>query len=132
MIASVRRVRGTLGACLILIYNAGVLFGFVIASFLDYFGQIKINILLPVIFLAVFNYFPETPEWLNRRNQKTAAEKSRNFYRGIKNSRALEMKKVDEQEKTYEKIENENTSLSFADFCKRTSMTLFISKKLLF
>lgn len=55
---------------LITIYNAGVLFGFVIANYLDYFGQIKINIVLPIIFLAAFNYFPETPEYLLKRNQK--------------------------------------------------------------
>lgn len=54
---------------LILVYNAGVLFGFVIANYLDYYGQIKINIILPIIFLAAFNYFPETPEYLLKRNQ---------------------------------------------------------------
>lgn len=63
-------VRGTLGSLLILIYNSGVLFGFVIAEFLDYYGQIKINIILPIVFLAGFNYFPETPEYLLRRDQK--------------------------------------------------------------
>lgn len=63
------RVRGTLGSMLILVYNAGVLFGFVIANYLDYYGQIKINIILPIIFLAAFNYFPETPEYLLKRNQ---------------------------------------------------------------
>lgn len=125
---------------LILIYNGGVLFGFVIASFFDYFGQIKINIMLPIIFLAAFNYFPETPEYLLKRNQKIvrelhflvlhfwypllpflmqlqAAEKSRNFYRGIKNPRSLELKKVVEHDKAYEKIESDSTSLSLSDFC---------------
>lgn len=128
---------------LILIYNGGVLFGFVIASFFDYSGQIKINIMLPIIFLAAFNYFPETPEYLLKRNQKIvrelyflilnfwcrllisslflmqsqAAEKSRNFYRGIKNPRSLELKKVDEHDKAYEKIDSNSTSLSLSDFC---------------
>lgn len=125
------RVRGTLASMLILIYNSGILFGFVIANYLDYFGQIKINIILPIIFLAAFNYFPETPEYLLKRNQKIAAEKSRNFYRGIKNVRTLEMKKVDENDKTYEKIESESTTISFADFCnpaakKATIIALFL------
>lgn len=70
------RVRGTLGSILITIYNAGVLFGFVIANYLDYFGQIKINIVLPIIFLAAFNYFPETPEYLLKRNQKIVSANS--------------------------------------------------------
>lgn len=46
-----------------------------------------------------------------------AAEKSLNFYRGIENIRTEEMTKMNEPEKTYEKIESEDTSLSFSDFC---------------
>lgn len=112
------KVRGTLNSMLILSCNAGVLFGFVIAGFADYNMQLKINIALPILFLAAFNYFPETPEFLLKRNQKIAAEKSKNFYNGFKNAPPVEMKSMVQQEKIYEKIENENesTGLSLSDF----------------
>ncbi|XP_055295153.1 uncharacterized protein LOC129564928 [Sitodiplosis mosellana] len=113
-------VRGTLGSMIILFCNTGVLTGFVLASYLDYFGQIKANIMLPTLFLLLFNFFPETPEWLLKRNQKIAAEKSRNFYRGLNNPPSYEMKQIDEKEKTYEKVVNDESiddGLSFSDFC---------------
>ena len=64
------RVRGTLGSMMILFCNLGVLTGFVLANFLDYYGQIKANIMLPTFFLLIFNFFPETPEYLLKCNQK--------------------------------------------------------------
>lgn len=64
------RIRGTLSSMLILACNAGFLFGFIIAGYASYYVQLKINIMLPVLFLALFNFFPDTPEWLEKRNQK--------------------------------------------------------------
>lgn len=55
---------------LVLFANAGCLFGFAISLFLDYYGQIKINIIIPILFLITFHYFPETPEFLLKQNQK--------------------------------------------------------------
>lgn len=68
------RVRGTLNSMLILACNAGVLFAFVIAGFLDYSEQLKINIMLPVLFLVAFYFFPESPEYLLKRNQTIVSE----------------------------------------------------------
>lgn len=55
---------------LILSTNAGALFGFAISLFLDYYGQLKINLLIPTLFLVLYHFFPETPEYLLKRNQK--------------------------------------------------------------
>lgn len=52
------RVRGTLNSMMILFCNTGVLVGFLLANYLDYFGQIKANIMLPTLFLLLFTYFP--------------------------------------------------------------------------
>lgn len=130
--------------------NIGTVFGFVIASYFDYYGQIKINIAFPILFLILINYFPETPEYLLRRNQRIvsmitsqhdynlssylshfhfqSAEKSRNFYRGIRAPPSLEMKRFNEPEKTYEKIEHDSTGLSLSDFCAYTICIVFIIK----
>lgn len=55
---------------MILACNFGVLLGFIFAIYLDYYGQIKAHIMLPTTFLALFTFFPETPEYLTRTDQK--------------------------------------------------------------
>lgn len=64
------RIRGTLSSLLVLSCNIGTVFGFVIANYLDYYEQIKANIMLPILFLVLINFFPETPEYLLKRNQR--------------------------------------------------------------
>lgn len=69
------RVRGTLNSMLILACNFGVLIGFIFAEFLDYAEQLKINIMLPVLFLVAFHFcIRETPEYLLKRNQTVVSE----------------------------------------------------------
>lgn len=47
-----------------------------------------------------------------------AAEKSLNFFRGVDSKPSAETEKLDEKEKVYEKVENnEDDGLSFSDFC---------------
>lgn len=60
---------------MILACNAGVLFGFVIANYLDYYGQIKAHIMLPTFFLLFFTFFHESPEYLLKRNQKIVSDR---------------------------------------------------------
>lgn len=55
---------------LILTTNAGCLFGFFISSFFDYFGQIKMNLMVPILFLLTIHFFPESPEFLLKQNQR--------------------------------------------------------------
>lgn len=62
-------MRGSLGAMVVLGCNAGVLIAFVVASFTGYYNQIRILIAIPIIFLLIFTYFPETPEYLLKQNQ---------------------------------------------------------------
>lgn len=64
------RVRGTLSSLLVLSCNIGTVSGFVIANYLDYHEQIKANIMLPILFLVLINFFPETPEYLLKQNQR--------------------------------------------------------------
>lgn len=47
-----------------------------------------------------------------------AAEKSLNFFRGIDSKPSAETQKLDEKEKVYEKVENnDDNGLSLSDFC---------------
>lgn len=63
------RVRGTLGSLLVLTCNVGILFGYILAEYFAYFAQIKILLTIPVLYLLLHNYFPESPEYFMKRNQ---------------------------------------------------------------
>lgn len=64
------RIRGTLGAALILACNAGSLFAFAIPLWLGYYAQIKALMMIPIFYLIACTFFPETPEYLLKQNQK--------------------------------------------------------------
>lgn len=61
---------------LILTTNAGCVFGFFISSFLDYSGQIKINLMIPVLFLLLIHFFSESPEFLLKQNKKNVCNET--------------------------------------------------------
>lgn len=48
--------------------NVGILMAYIVAHFASYYDQIRILIFIPIIFLLIFNYFPETPEYLQKQN----------------------------------------------------------------
>lgn len=64
------RIRGTLGAVIILACNGGALFGYAIPLWLGYYSQIKAHLMIPIVFLVFMHFFPETPEYLLKRNQQ--------------------------------------------------------------
>lgn len=59
-------VRGRLGSILMLAANMGFLFGFLAGYYLTYFTIPYIGIILSIIYLVSFAYFPETPSFLLR------------------------------------------------------------------
>ncbi|XP_055684814.1 facilitated trehalose transporter Tret1-like [Lutzomyia longipalpis] len=77
-------IRGTLGACLILIVNFGILVGLAICGYLDFFVAPLIPITILIVFLILFQFLPETPQYLLMRKRKTEAEVSFRFYRGYR------------------------------------------------
>lgn len=66
-------VRGMLGSVLTLSCNSGMVFGFVIGTYLEYFTQLKVLLLLPIAFLIGFNYFPESPSFLLQQQRKNVS-----------------------------------------------------------
>lgn len=59
-----------LGSFLTLTSNAGMLFGFAVGTYLEYYTQLKVLILLPIAFLITFNYFPESPAFLRKQKNQ--------------------------------------------------------------
>jgi SP family facilitated glucose transporter-like MFS transporter 8 len=83
-------VRGTLGSYLTLFINAGVLFSYVIGSYVSYYMFAYIALLLPILYIVGLIWLPETPNYLVNRGNYTEAKRSLRWLRG-KNERLVEI-----------------------------------------
>lgn len=101
----IRSVRGRLGSLMMLTANAGFLLSFVAGNYLEYHQIPYIGLAISILYLLVFIFFPETPQFLLKRKKEEArvtstmrsyqkylfnfvfhsqlAEKSFRFYRNI-------------------------------------------------
>ncbi|KAG4079717.1 hypothetical protein HA402_004422 [Bradysia odoriphaga] len=78
------RVRGLLGASLIINENLGVLLGYVLGGFCHYSVLPAFAIGLNVLFVVCFVWFPETPAFLLKQDKISKSEKSIQFYRNVR------------------------------------------------
>lgn len=76
------KIRGSLGSFFILSTNFGMLLIFAAGNILDYHTTPKVMLILPVSFVALFSFFPDTPIYLLRNNRNKEAERSLKFLRG--------------------------------------------------
>lgn len=75
-------VRGALGSYLTLFTNAGVLFAYIIGSYVSYYTFAYTAILIPVVYVVGLIWLPETPNYLVNRGKYTEAERSLRWLRG--------------------------------------------------
>lgn len=90
-----------------------MLLSFILGSYCSYHTQAAIMMLIPIFFLCIFPFFPESSEFLTKQERKIEAQNSYSFFRDetpiepeIKSSTAPEPKKLEE------------TPLCFSDFSK--------------
>lgn len=75
-------IRGALGCLLICCINIGVLFGYVLGSYVPYHTANMVYTALPVIFAALFFFLPETPTYLLAKNRPGDAVRALKTLRG--------------------------------------------------
>lgn len=75
-------VRGSLGSLLILFHNGGIVLGYVLCSYTNYYLVPWIAIGLCVIFVLGYSFVPETPVYLLLQGKIEAAERSNIFFKG--------------------------------------------------
>lgn len=121
-----------LGSLQSFFFSVGAIAGFVVIDNFDFYTQLLIFMVVPVVFLIVFSFFPESPEFLQQQNNEKVNineieykcrqtlfiqlvswfqlfQKSHQFYRGVSIAT--------NKEKNSEKHE-QGKPLSFGDFCK--------------
>uniref|UniRef100_A0AAG5DAG9 Major facilitator superfamily (MFS) profile domain-containing protein n=1 Tax=Anopheles atroparvus TaxID=41427 RepID=A0AAG5DAG9_ANOAO len=120
------RIRGSLGSLFILFLNIGTLVSFVLGSYLSYRLTAYILFALPVAFFILFLPFPETPQYLVRRNRVRDAESSLKYLRGYTSTpEHLEMLRSEMDgllvQASGEKDPTEQSGISLADFAAPAS-----------
>ncbi|KAJ6649970.1 Facilitated trehalose transporter Tret1 [Pseudolycoriella hygida] len=73
-------IRGALGTLMMVICCTGILLGYTAGAFISYENIPYVFIVLPILFLGTFVFFPETPQYLLIKNDSASAEKSLRFY----------------------------------------------------
>lgn len=76
-------MRGSLTSMAMFNLSFGILLGFVIATYFNYYIIPGIALVFPAIYLIAVIYFPETPHFLLRKRKISQARDSYNFYHNI-------------------------------------------------
>lgn len=114
-------IRGMLGSTFILFLNAGILTGFVLGTHLTYELFPRVIITLPIFFLILMYFLPDTPYHLLRIKKDEEAEESLKFYRSYNGTTKEEIQEFSEHfNNLKDKIRNNThktgSTLKFKDF----------------
>ncbi|XP_037817860.1 facilitated trehalose transporter Tret1-like [Lucilia sericata] len=130
-------LRGTLSSLLMLFFSFGIMTGYVLSSHLDYYLNSCIIITFPILYLVALTKFPETPQFLLRKQQEDKALEAFKFYKNTKmpkNIKANESEqKVLNTDGEFQELKlnmlssNIQEKLSFKDFFNCTALKSFFT-----
>jgi MFS family permease len=116
-------VRGSLGSFFILSCNFGMLLMYLAGNLFDFYSTPKVMIILPVVFVMLFSFFPETPFYLLKHAKNQEAQRSLKFLRGSDKREEMTDSEKCELEKMISKVEEDTLK-------KRGTVWRELSKKL--
>ncbi|XP_005190294.1 facilitated trehalose transporter Tret1-like [Musca domestica] len=120
-------IRGRLTSIFSLSLNLGILFGFIVSSYVHYHIIPLVVLPLPCLYLVAAIYFPDTPQFLLRKGRCAEALKSFLFYKNIACNNKVSVKaetqrQFDDLKMLIEQQQNQNASISSSDFLNKRSM----------
>lgn len=92
------KIRGALGSIVTLAANSGILIGFLVGNYFSYENVPKILLIVPILFLAFYYFFPESPYYLVTQNRYQEAESSLRFYRNMLSNTEKKLEEVFQSE----------------------------------
>lgn len=122
-------IRGTLGSYFQLMMVIGILFVYIIGSYVSVFVLNLISATIPLIFGAIFVFMPESPTYLIATGKKEAAATSLRWLRGSKYDIRPELAELQAQ---HEEDQKNKISIVAAFGRRATQKALFISLGLMF
>ncbi|XP_014100018.3 facilitated trehalose transporter Tret1 [Bactrocera oleae] len=122
-------IRGRLTSLFTLSLNGGMLFGYILSSYVPYHIIPMAVILLPVLYLLIAIYFPETPSYLLHCGKEEEAEKSLKFYLNYKALTKLETEqfniKYAELKSAVKQQRAQSDAVTLRDFFTKRSLRAF-------
>lgn len=76
------KIRGSLGAVLSITCNIGILLGFILCYYLEYYTVTYIALAFCILYSVGCMFLPESPQYLFTKEKKDRAIRSLRFYRG--------------------------------------------------
>lgn len=122
-------IRGTLGSYFQLMMVIGILFVYIIGSYVSVFVLNLVSAVIPLIFGAIFVFMPESPTYLISKGKKEEAAKSLRWLRGNRYDISQELAELQAQ---HEEDQKNKVSIVAAFGRRATQKALFISLGLMF
>ncbi|KAH8391771.1 hypothetical protein KR215_002775 [Drosophila sulfurigaster] len=128
-------VRGRLCSFFTLAINTGIFIGFIISSYVPYHVIPCAVVALPLLYLFMSTRFPEPPQQLLRWGREEEAQKSLKYYRNCDGpapsaeAQRGYQKQFDEMRQAIQAQlkEQNNESLTLADFCNKTAVKAIVT-----
>ncbi|KAM7361526.1 facilitated trehalose transporter Tret1-like [Cochliomyia hominivorax] len=130
-------IRGALSSMAMLLISFGILAGFILSSHLSYYINPCLYIMLPILYLLAATRFPETPQYLIRKNKIVKAHEAFKYYKNLTENNVEAHK--DEKEALKEdgeflelkenilKIINHSEKLTINDFITSSALKAFLT-----
>ncbi|KAH8267460.1 hypothetical protein KR018_005249, partial [Drosophila ironensis] len=121
-------IRGRLGSLILLFVNAGVLTGYIVSSNFNYFTTPPYILALPVLYIIMNLFIPETPHHLIRKGKFDLAKNSFNFYKNIRRDDVKAESEFEDLKDKVLRLEAEkNKSIDYRDFVTKPAFRAYIS-----
>jgi Sugar (and other) transporter len=126
------RIRGALGAIVIVACNLGLVVGYAVNSYLDYYTVPYIAVaILAVFFVGFPSVGAESPKYLIMKQNLDAAERSLKYFRGLSKTEQKLPKPLQEELQTLKNMvsaSSDKPKLTLDDFsCKSAKKAIFIA-----
>jgi MFS family permease len=124
-----KEIRGILGTFMQLLFVNGLLFVYIVGAFVNIFWLSLLSASIPLIFVLLFIYMPESPHFLiasGRKNEAILALK------WLRSPNYNVLREVEEIEKEFEKHQTESVSFWEAFHTRATYRATFIAFGLMF
>ncbi|XP_011181201.2 facilitated trehalose transporter Tret1-like [Zeugodacus cucurbitae] len=119
-------IRGRLTSLFTLFLNGGMLTGYTLSSYVPYHIIPMAVILLPLLYLIIETYFPETPSYLLHCGKEEEAEKSLKFYLNYRDPNKLEVEqfniKYAELKSAVKQQKSQSDAVTLRDFFTKRAL----------
>ncbi|XP_017488940.1 PREDICTED: facilitated trehalose transporter Tret1-like, partial [Rhagoletis zephyria] len=123
------KIRGRLTSLFSLTLNSGIFLGYIITARVPYHYIPILGVALPLIYMLLEIYFPETPMFLLQRGLDARAKESLKFYR---NFQSTTKESLQEFEVEFDKLKsavssskNSMSNVTWRDFCNKEAFIAF-------